>query len=55
MEFSSPSSEEFSSSLLEEESLSESSRMAGVFFLRGCLVQDLLPEVLCLLLRSFLL
>ena len=38
MEFSSPSSEEFSSSLLEEESLSESSRMTGLFFLEDCLL-----------------
>ena len=37
MDFSSPSSEEFSSSLLEEESLSESSRTAGVFSLENAL------------------
>ena len=37
MECSSPSSEEFSSSLLEEELLSESSRMNGVFFLEDAL------------------
>ena len=37
MDFSSPSSEEFSYSLLEEEFLSESSRMNGVFFLKDAL------------------
>ena len=41
MEFFSPSSEEFSSSLLEEDSLSESSRMTRGFFLENALLSFL--------------
>ena len=54
MEFSSPSSEEFSSLLLEE-SLFGVLQNDRSLFLRGCLVEALLLEVLFLLLGGFLL
>ena len=53
MEFSSPSPKEFSSPLLEEESLSDSSRMTGVFFLEDALFRLLYLRYFAFLLLEY--